>query len=149
MKSYTVKQVSDMLKIPKDTLIYYDKLEIVQPRRGENGYRYYRNNDISELKFIVVSKNNDFSLKEIKRYLECQRQPSIEGFEWQREDMKKKRTYLCNKINNIQAMIGYLDMMEDLMEKKVQSGYSDTDSLHAFLSDLFDKFTRRNENGDE
>ena len=148
MKTYTVRQVSDLLQIPKDTLIYYDKFELVQPRRGENGYRYYTDNDISELKFIEVSKNNDFSLKEIKRYLECQRQPSIEGFEWQREDMKKKRTCLCNKINNIQAMIGYLDIVEDLMEKKVQSGYSDTDSLHAFLSDAFDRL-RRNKNGEE
>jgi DNA-binding transcriptional MerR regulator len=148
MKTYTVKQVSDLLKIPKDTLIYYDKLGVVQPQRGDNGYRYYTSQDIRELKYVEVAKSNDYTLKEIRLYLEYQRQPTLEGFQWQRKDMKKKRRHLCNRLKDIQAMIDYLDMVEDLMEKKVQSGYSDTDSIHAFLSDAFDRL-RRNENGEE
>lgn len=144
MQTYTVKQVSELLKIPKDTLIYYDKLEIVQPQRGDNGYRYYTIQDIDELKFVEVAKNNDFSLKEIKRYLEFQRQPSIKGFEWQREDMKKKRKLLANKLKDIQSMIDLLGVVDDLMEQKVQSNYTDTDTFHVLLENTFNRL-RRNE----
>lgn len=145
MKTYTVKQVSDMLKIPKDTLIYYDRLQMVQPQRGNNGYRYYSDQDISELKFVEVAKNNDFSLKEIQQYLECQRNPTIEGFEWQRENMQTKKGYLSNKLKDIQAMIDLLDIVDNLMERKVQSGYSDGDTLQVMINSTFESI-RRNEN---
>ncbi|MDL2254249.1 MerR family transcriptional regulator, partial [Ruminococcaceae bacterium OttesenSCG-928-I18] len=69
MKTYTVKQVSDMLKMPKDTIIYYDRLGIVSPVRGENGYRTYTDKDIRELKYVEVSKRNNFALQEIKQSL--------------------------------------------------------------------------------
>lgn len=80
MKTYTVKQVSDMLKMAKDTIIYYDRLGIVSPQRGENGYRAYTEKDISELKYVEVSKRNNFALQEIKQSLEHQRNPSEQGF---------------------------------------------------------------------
>lgn len=144
MKNYTVKQVSELLKIPKDTLIYYDKLEIVQPQRGDNGYRYYSKQDIDELKFVEVAKSNDFSLKEIKRYIEFQRQPSMEGFQWQREDMRKKRAQLSNKLKDIQAMIDLLDVVDNLMEQKVRANYSGENAFHALLEETFDR-VRRNE----
>lgn len=142
MEKCTVKQVSEMLNIPKDTLIYYDKLEIVQPQRGDNGYRYYTSQNIDELKFVEVAKSTDFSLKEIKRYLEFQRQPSIKGFQWQREDMRQKRVQLSNKIKDIQAMIDLLDVVDDLMEQKVQSNYEGKDTFPMLLEETFARLRR-------
>lgn len=40
MKKYSIQQVSELLHMPKDTLRYYDKLELVSPSRGENRYRF-------------------------------------------------------------------------------------------------------------
>lgn len=145
MNTYTVKQVSTLLKIPKDTLIYYDRLEIVKPQRGDNDYRYYSHQDIDELKFVEVAKSNGFSLKEIKQYLTFQRQPTLEGFQWQREDMKRKRNQLLRKQKDLQSMIDLLEVVDDLMEQKVRSNYTDTNAFHELLEKTFDHL-RRNDN---
>jgi DNA-binding transcriptional MerR regulator len=66
MANYTVRQASIALNIPKDTLRYYDKLHLVSPMRGENGYRLYTEEDITQLKYVYVMKYAGFSLDEIK-----------------------------------------------------------------------------------
>ena len=52
LKQYSIQQVSELLRIPKDTLRYYDKLGLVSPSRGENRYRYYIEQDILDLQYI-------------------------------------------------------------------------------------------------
>ena len=63
---WTVKQTSEKTGIPADTLRYYDKEGIVSPKRYENGYRQYSDEDVSNLKNIIVMKYAHFSLAEIK-----------------------------------------------------------------------------------
>lgn len=145
MKRFTVKQVSDLLCIPKDTLIYYDKLGIVIPERGENGYRYYTNKNIRELKYVEICKQNDFTLKEIKQSVEYQRYPTMEGYLWQRDYISKKKEQLYEKQKQIKAMINLLDVTESLMDQKLQSGNHDTGILDEFLEKTFADI-RRNEN---
>lgn len=145
MKTYTVKQVSDMLKMAKDTVIYYDRLGIVSPQRGENGYRYYTNQDISELKYVEVSKRNNFALKEIKQSLEHQRNPTKEGFLWHRAYLKKKKEQLRARQQEIQAMIDLLQNTDELMGQKMHSGGHDTDILADLIDKTFDAI-RRDEN---
>lgn len=146
MKRFTVKQVSDLLCIPKDTLIYYDKLGIVIPERGENGYRHYTNKDIRELKYVEICKQNDFTLKEIKQSVEYQRYPTMEGYLWHRDYISKKKEQLYEKQKQIKAMINLLDVTESLMEQKLQSGNHDTGFLDGFLDKAFADIRR---NGNE
>lgn len=144
MKTYTVKQVSELLSIPKDTIIYYDRLGIVTPQRGENGYRRYTDGDISELKYVEVSKRNHFSLQEIKQSLEHQRKPTEEGFLWHRAYLKKKKEQLNARQKEIQAMIDLLDITDELMEEKMRSGSQDTGILAELIDKTFNAI-RRNE----
>jgi len=63
---WTIKQAMEKTGIPADTLRYYEKEGIISPKRHENRYRYYDENDITILKLIVVMKHTHFSIAEIK-----------------------------------------------------------------------------------
>ncbi|MDQ0193262.1 MerR family transcriptional regulator [Paenibacillus wynnii] len=65
-KQYSIKEVSQILGIPKDTLRYYDRIGIVSPSRGHNSYRRYSRDDIVDLMNIQIMQYADFSLEEIK-----------------------------------------------------------------------------------
>ncbi|MDG0795177.1 MerR family transcriptional regulator [Cohnella ginsengisoli] len=73
--NYSIRQVSNLLCIPKDSLRYYDKLGLVSPKRGENNYRYYDDQDLIDLRYIEVMKFCGFSLSEIHELFQLKRKP--------------------------------------------------------------------------
>lgn len=77
MNKYAVRQVSETLSIPKETLRYYDKIGLVSPLCGENHYRYYTDENLHDLMYIQVMKLADFSLSEISRVLQNKNDPTM------------------------------------------------------------------------
>lgn len=64
---YTIGQVAKKLKINKETIRYYEKIGLLEnTHRDCNGYRLYSDYDIDTLEFILMAKEYDFTLKEIK-----------------------------------------------------------------------------------
>ena len=55
-----------------DALRYYEKLGILKPRRDTNGYRLYNLKDMYKLNVIRDLRRLDFSMQQIKDYLEGQ-----------------------------------------------------------------------------
>lgn len=70
MATYTVNEVSKMLKIPRDTLRYYDRIGLLQPKRRDNKYRSYSQEEIMDLKYISVLKFGGFALSEIQQIID-------------------------------------------------------------------------------
>lgn len=62
----TTHEVEKLLGITKQTLIYYEKEGLIHPKRNENNYRDYQNDDIDVLKFILTLRAMDISIDEIK-----------------------------------------------------------------------------------
>ena len=62
----SISQISEVTGLSADTLRYYEKEGILSAKRRENGYRYYDEKDITDLKYLVVMKYAGFSLAEIK-----------------------------------------------------------------------------------
>ena len=66
---YKIGEVSNILNIPVDTLRYYEKRNIVHPKKTTNRYRYY---DAWEINYLIECKkfrNFDFSLAEVEDIL--------------------------------------------------------------------------------
>ena len=49
---YKIGEISKIYSIGKDSLMYYEKLGILNPIRDKNGYRLYSINDIWRLNLI-------------------------------------------------------------------------------------------------
>lgn len=65
-KLYSIKEASEILGIPKDTLRYYDRIGVVSPARLENRYRRYSKDDLIDLMNIQIMQYADFSLEDMK-----------------------------------------------------------------------------------
>ncbi|MEG0473650.1 MerR family transcriptional regulator [Solibacillus cecembensis] len=60
-----IKAFSKKFNVPIDTIRYYEKEGLLQPKRLENGYRQYDESCADQLKMIIVLKQLDFTLQEI------------------------------------------------------------------------------------
>lgn len=73
MKSvFKINEISKLYQIGADSLRYYEKLGVLQPRRDTNGYRLYGLHDIYKLNIIRDLRQLDFSMQQIKEYLDHQ-----------------------------------------------------------------------------
>lgn len=74
-KRYNVSEFSKLCGIPKDTLLYYDRIDLVKPSRNpQNGYRTYSFDQLFEISFLQQLKATGTPLANIKQF-QCS--PSI------------------------------------------------------------------------
>ena len=60
-------QVAKLLGIDSETLRYYENEQMIsRPKRLENGYRYYSEENLSEIKFILHCRSLGIGPEEIK-----------------------------------------------------------------------------------
>ena len=70
MKPKTVKQVSEMTGVSVRTLQYYDNIGLLHPsERTEARYRLYTEDELTTLQEILLFRELEFPLKEIKEIL--------------------------------------------------------------------------------
>ena len=65
----TTHEVEEMLNITKKTVIYYKNEGLVKPLRGNNNYRCYNQDDVSKNKCILLLREMDVTIEEIKQII--------------------------------------------------------------------------------
>lgn len=50
----TIKEVEQCLEVPRATVRFYEKEGLINPQRGDNGYREYSEADVQTLKKIII-----------------------------------------------------------------------------------------------
>ena len=50
----TIKEVEQILEVPRATIRFYEKEGLISPSREENGYRDYSKEDLEKVKKIVI-----------------------------------------------------------------------------------------------
>lgn len=66
----TIKEVEELLELPRATIRFYEKEGLINPKRGEKSYREYSEADVSVLKKIVVLRKIGLSVADIEDFLE-------------------------------------------------------------------------------
>ena len=98
----TTHEVEEMLDITKKTLIFYENEGLVKPSRDNNNYRCYNQDDISKIKFILLLREMDVTIEEIKQIIN--KQKSIRDVLENKKDLIKQRRldldHIDEKINN-------------------------------------------------
>jgi MerR family Zn(II)-responsive transcriptional regulator of zntA len=65
-ETYSIRDLVKQLEINKETIRYYEKIGLLSaPKKNKNGYRVYSKKDIEIIRFILITKNFGFSLREI------------------------------------------------------------------------------------
>lgn len=70
-ETFTVKQVSQFSGLTVRTLHHYDQINLLKPAFvADNGYRYYNRDSLLHLQEIMLFRELDFPLKDIRQILE-------------------------------------------------------------------------------
>ncbi|MBR3316936.1 MAG: MerR family transcriptional regulator [Atopobiaceae bacterium] len=95
----TVREVSELCGVSIRTLQYYDQIGLLCPAtRTEAGYRLYDDADLERLQQILLFRELEFPLKDIKRIVDSPHFNRSRALEQQIELLELKRKRLSNLI---------------------------------------------------
>lgn len=104
----TIKEVEEQLGLPRATIRFYEKEQLLTPQRSRNAYREYSADDIAVLKKIIILRKLGFSVSEIKDFLE-------ENVPLQ-ELLEKNIAELQEKMNELNGAIKICKKMQSRQE---------------------------------
>ena len=112
---YKISEISKLYDIGVDSLRYYERLGILTPKRDTNGYRLYDLNDLYKLNMIRDLRAIDFSMAQIKDYLD---QMSVDNT---LEILQKEQQILEEKLKEIKIRQEIIeDHMRALQENRIR-----------------------------
>ena len=113
---YKISEVSKLTGVSIRMLHHYDKIGLLIPsQKTEAKYRLYDNEDLKKLYEILILKELDFPLKEIKEILDSNSSNIEKNLLKQKELIKEKKKRLENILCSID------ETLKDLKENKKMS----------------------------
>jgi DNA-binding transcriptional MerR regulator/cyclopropane fatty-acyl-phospholipid synthase-like methyltransferase len=90
---YRISELAEKVGLSRSTLLYYEKLGLLQGIRHTNGYRLYSDKDVQQLHLLQQLQAGGLTLKECKSFLDSKVQRSVLEKRLQRldEDIAKKQ----------------------------------------------------------
>ncbi|MBT2770861.1 MerR family transcriptional regulator [Halomonas sp. ISL-60] len=111
---YKINEISKLYGIGVDALRYYEKLGLLAPRRDGNGYRLYSLHDIYKLNIIRDLRQLDFTMQQIKTYLDHQSVENTLELLFTEQELIKKQVA---KLETTQRIIqGRIKVLTDAMQ---------------------------------
>lgn len=109
MKKFKISELAKLFNISRQTLLYYDRIGILKPSEIDpnNGYRYYSPMQLLELSFIMILKNCNLSLNDIKSYVEI-------------KEIQKGKEFLEKKEEEIDEKIRILKKAKKMIHSKIE-----------------------------
>lgn len=102
---YLVKKVSEISGVSVRTLHHYDEIGLLSPKKRENGYRYYCDEDLQILQTILFYKYLNFPLKQIKELLAAGDKECLPHLKKQLTLMQKEKNRLLTLIETLEKTI--------------------------------------------
>ncbi|MBN1467839.1 MAG: MerR family transcriptional regulator [Fusobacteriaceae bacterium] len=109
---YSIGQIAMILGISTRTLRYYDEIGILIPKyiKGENGYRFYEEWQIADVKKIMKLKNAGLSLEEIKEITEKADDRRFINI------IENRAKIIEKQINELKEMMANLNILKEYKE---------------------------------
>ncbi len=125
----TIKEVEQYLEVPRATVRFYEKEGLINPQRGENGYREYSEADVQTLKKIIILRKLGLAVADIEDVLDRARPMSevvagnISNLEKQIEELQGALK-VCHKIQDAGEEIETFDADKywNVIEEEEQKG---------------------------
>lgn len=140
----TVKDVARLTGVSVRTLQYYDSLGLLKPQsRTESGYRIYDGESLDRLKDILLFRELDFSLSEIKRILDNPGFDRTEALEKQIALLTLKRDRLDRLIIFAQNLKGDDSMDFKVFDKEKIESYANEAKKQWGVTDEYREFSEK------
>ena len=100
---YKISEISKLYNIGTDSIRYYERLGILKPRRDANGYRLYGLKEMYKLNLIRDLRKLDFSMEQIKEYLDKQCVSNTIAM------LRHEEKYLCEQVKELKVRVGLIE----------------------------------------
>ena len=98
---YTIREVSEILKIPVSTIRYYENLGLLPVIQRIEGKRVFTNENITDLKRIKKLKDMGMTLKDIKNFNQLYSKGKL-SFEQKIMILDQQHTVIIEQIEELQ-----------------------------------------------
>ena len=123
---FTVKQLSKLAGITPRTLHYYDEIGLLKPSRvGDNGYRYYGDEALLRLQQILLYRELDMPLEDIKKIMGRRSFDVLTALESHREQLTKRIGQMERLIATVDDTILYMKGKKEMSEKQLFEPFSE------------------------
>jgi DNA-binding transcriptional MerR regulator len=123
---FTVKQLSKMAGITPRTLHYYDEIGLLKPSRvGDNGYRYYGDEALLRLQQILLYRELDMPLEDIKKIMGRRSFDVLTALESHKEQLTKRIGQMERLIATVDDTILYMKGKKEMSEKQLFEPFSE------------------------
>ncbi|MDO4177957.1 MAG: MerR family transcriptional regulator [Phascolarctobacterium sp.] len=115
-KYFTAGELASLFNIPKQTLLYYDKMKLIEPEFiSENGYRHYSMRQYLTLEVIINLRKIDVPITKIQEYINKR---NLEEF----QEMLLNKKSDCERIieENVKTQASIDRVLDNL--KELQNG---------------------------
>lgn len=127
-KRFTTGEFAKLLEVNKDTLLYYDKIDLFKPAGTfDNGYRYYTFDQFDQFSAIQSLRAVDLPIKELKKYFSA---PNIEDLQKLANTQREKVATEIQKLQDIQQFLEHTVALTKEM-KEIEIGKVEIKSLPA------------------
>lgn len=107
---YKISEVARLSGVSVRMLHHYDNIGLLIPNdKNDKNYRLYSDEDVKRLYQILIFKELEFSLKEIKNILDDENFDREKALRLQRELIVEKRKRMDNILNSIDEVIDNLE----------------------------------------
>ena len=103
---YTIREVSEILKIPVSTIRYYENLGLLPVIQRIEGKRVFTNENITDLKRIKKLKDMGMTLKDIKNFNQLYSKLS---FEQKIMILDQQHTVIIEQIEELQHTLEIIE----------------------------------------
>lgn len=132
--AYTVKRLAEISGVSVRTLHFYDEIDLLKPAYlGDNGYRYYEEEQLLMLQQVLFFRELGFELKTIQTILNQSSFDKVKALKRHRQVLRQQNERTQKLIETIDKTIGRLkgerkmkdQEMYDGFDAKKQAGYED------------------------
>lgn len=123
IKTYSVKQLSELAGVTGRTIRYYDEIHLLKPAKiSENGYRVYSTKEVDLLQQILFLRNLNLPLEEISRIVHNKDFAPVNALEAHLETLKERQRELSQLIATVEKTIQYQKGERDMSDKEKFEG---------------------------
>ncbi|MQS90074.1 MerR family transcriptional regulator [Companilactobacillus mishanensis] len=110
--NYSIGEFSKKCGLSIDTLRYYEKLEIIRSNRDENNRRYYTDDDLKWVSFVIRIKKTGMSIKNIQTYSKLRREGT--------STVPERLQLLFDQLESLHVQQHEIDDNIEFVENKIQ-----------------------------
>lgn len=144
MNKFSVNELAILAGVSVRTLHHYDKINLLKPSvRAASGYRYYGEQELLRLQQILLYKELDFSLQQIKLLLDDSEFDLKHALQHHKQELQKRAERLNQLIQTVDSTIAQLKNNNNMDYNQMYKGF-DREQMEAYKKEASEKWGKEN-----